>query len=138
VKLSMLIVRVTVAVLLMVHGIARVSLGVVDDFGGFLETRGFPYGLMIAWGITSFEIVGGLLFMLGIARRVLALTFAVELVVGIVMVHWNSGWFVVGAGRNGIEYSVLLIACLIATALERSPAGSIPSSLKPDRRDFQI
>lgn len=134
----MLLVRVTVAVLFMVHGIARISLGIVDDFGGFLESRGLPYGLVIAWAITVFEIVGGLLLLLGIARRALALIFAVELIVGIVMVHWTSGWFVVGAGRNGIEYSVLLIACLTAIALEKPPSVSIPSSLKPDRRDFQI
>ena len=28
----------------------------------------------------------------------------------------HLGWFVVGAGRNGMEYSVLLIACLLANA----------------------
>lgn len=134
----MLIVRVTVAILMMVHGIARITLGIVDDFGGFLETRGFPYGLIIAWAITVFEIAGGLLLLLGIVRRALALIFAVELIVGIALVHWTSGWFVVGAGRNGIEYSVLLIACLTAIALEKPPSVSIPSSLKPDRRDFQI
>ena len=32
------------------------------------------------------------------------------------MVHWKEGWFVVGAGRNGMEYSALLIASLLAIA----------------------
>ena len=35
---------------------------------------------------------------------------------GIVLVHAPSGWFVVGGGRNGMEYSVLLIAVLLAQA----------------------
>ena len=33
------------------------------------------------------------------------------------MVHAPNGWFVVGAGRNGAEYSVLIIASLVAVAL---------------------
>jgi putative oxidoreductase len=43
--------------------------------------------------------------------------FALELFAGIVLVHARDGWFVVGGGRNGMEYSVLLIVGLIATAL---------------------
>lgn len=33
---------------------------------------------------------------------------------GILLVHAREGWFVVGGGRNGMEYSVLLISSLIA------------------------
>ena len=32
---------------------------------------------------------------------------------GLFMVHAPFGWFVVGAGRNGMEYSALLIVCLL-------------------------
>jgi putative oxidoreductase len=31
------------------------------------------------------------------------------------------GWFVVGLGRNGMEYSVLLIVCLLAVAYAHAP-----------------
>ena len=31
---------------------------------------------------------------------------------GIVLVHGPEGWFVVGMGRNGVEFSVLLLAAL--------------------------
>ena len=41
---------------------------------------------------------------------------------GILLVHAPEGWFVVGAGRNGMEYSVLLIASLALVALRiRAP-----------------
>jgi len=33
---------------------------------------------------------------------------------GIVTVHFQEGWFVVGAGRNGMEFSFILIAVLLA------------------------
>ena len=51
------------------------------------------------------------------AVRWLAAWFILQIAAGIVMVHAASGWFVVGAGRNGVEYSVLIVACLFATAM---------------------
>jgi putative oxidoreductase len=35
------------------------------------------------------------------------------LFVGIMMIHFKEGWFVVGGGRNGWEYNFLLIFVLI-------------------------
>jgi hypothetical protein len=32
-------------------------------------------------------------------------------------VHFQEGWFVVGGGRNGMEYSVLLMLCFTATGI---------------------
>ena len=45
-----------------------------------------------------------------------ALVFAAIYACGIWLVHAPAGWFVVGLGRNGAEYSVLIIACLLANA----------------------
>ena len=56
------------------------------------------------------------LLAVGFYSWVIALLFAVELAVGVTMVHWKEGWFVVGAGRNGVEYSTLLIASFLAVA----------------------
>lgn len=108
--------RIVAALLLVIHGVARASLGIVDDFGGFLEMVGFPFGVAIAWAITITEIAGGLLLALGRWVQWLALYFAGQLVMGIILVHAQDGWFVVGAGRNGVEYSVLLIFVLLVLA----------------------
>ena len=43
-----------------------------------------------------------------------ALITILILVAGIIMVHFKEGWFVVGGGRNGIEFNFLLIAVLLA------------------------
>ena len=109
-------VRVTVAVLLIVHGVARISLGIVDDFGGFLSATGFPLGTALAWFVTVMELAGGAALAFGRWTHVLAVYFALQLALGILLVHAQEGWFVVGAGRNGVEYSVLLIAALLAIA----------------------
>jgi putative oxidoreductase len=115
--LAITVVRVATAAVLVIHGIARATLGIVDDFGGALTSWGFPAGVFLAWAITIVEIVGGLALAAGWAVRPLALWFAVQLLAGIVLIHGRVGWFVVGAGRNGMEFSVLLIVCLLAVAL---------------------
>ncbi len=43
--------------------------------------------------------------------------FALELLMGIILVHGPEVWFVVGAGRNGMEYSVLLLIGFVAVLL---------------------
>lgn len=119
-KKGVILLRVTVALLLVIHGLARISLGIVDDFGGFLALNHIPLGTVVAWIITLVEIGGGAALALGFFVTPLCGWFAVELAVGIALVHAQEGWFVVGAGRGGMEYSVLLIlACVVIALLHR-------------------
>jgi putative oxidoreductase len=117
VRVGLTLLRVAVALLLVIHGLARASLGLVDDFGGVLNQWGFPQGHTLAWTITIVEVVGGTALAAGWLVRPLALWFAFQLSAGIYYVHGHAGWFVVGAGRNGAEYSVLLLVCLAVIAL---------------------
>jgi putative oxidoreductase len=110
------VLRVVVAILLFIHGSYRLMSGGVAGFGGFLAGVGLPLGAAIAWAITIGEIVGTVALAAGVFVRPLALWFAAELTVGILLVHASDGWFVVGGGRNGMEYSVLLIAVLLVQA----------------------
>lgn len=109
-------VRIAAALLILLHGVARASLGIVDDFGEFLNGQGFPAGHVLAWLITILEVAGGALLAAGRWVRPIALYFTAQLLVGISLIHVHHGWFTVGAGRNGMEYSVLLIAVLLAVA----------------------
>ncbi len=106
--------RTLVALLLAAHGWARMLAGAVEPFGGFLDAQGFPVGILIAWAITLLEIVGTILMIVG-SRLIpyLCVCYAFIYSMGILMVHAGEGWFVVGLGRNGMEYSVLLIGCLL-------------------------
>ncbi len=113
---ALIFIRVVLATLMFIHGAARIADGTVDGFGEFLGSQGFPLGFYLAWGITIFELVGSVLLAIGFYTYIVALIFAVELIAGIAMVHAKEGWFVVGAGRNGMEYSVLLIASFLAIA----------------------
>lgn len=114
---AVLIVRVAVAVLLGIHGWFRAFSGTMPLFGDFLEGVGLPAGLAAAWAITAFEMTGAILLAAGRYVRVVVPGFALILLGGIATVHAAEGWFVVGAGRNGVEFSVLLLACLAAVWL---------------------
>ena len=108
---------------MLIHGIARIYFGIVDDFGEFLTLNNFPLGFYLAWAITSFEIVGSVLLAIGRYVAPLAIIFAVHLLCGILLVHLKEGWFVVGAGRNGVEYSVLLIVLFLIIAFSNWKKG---------------
>jgi putative oxidoreductase len=87
-------------------------------FGSFLEAQGFPGGFYWAALVTGIEIGGSLLLALGRWVAPLAALLSLTYALGVVLVHAKAGWFVVGLGRNGSEFSVLLIVCLLALALQ--------------------
>ena len=110
------LIRIVLAAVMFIHGAARISAGTVGGFGEFLASQGLPLGFYLAWAITIFELIGSVLLAAGVYAWIIALVFAVELAVGVGMVHWKEGWFVVGHGRNGMEFSAVMIACLLAVA----------------------
>jgi len=114
-------IRCVLAVLLFIHGVARWRAGGVAPFGEFLNAQGFPLGLAIAWAITLYEIVATPLLAWGRWVTPIALLFCVIYACGIWLVHAQEGWFVVGLGRNGVEYSVLILACLLGLAWAHRP-----------------
>ncbi|MBK6422432.1 MAG: DoxX family protein [Gemmatimonadetes bacterium] len=114
--------RVLVATQLVIHGSYRTLAGGVVPFGGWLAEQGVPFGPLAAGLLTAIEVLGGLALMSGRLVRPLAAWFALQLLLGIVMVHWPEGWFVVGGGRNGMEYSVVLIGGLGIVGLTAPPA----------------
>ena len=110
------VLRIAISLFMVAHGVIRIYAGTVGGFGGFLESKGFPFGGSIAWGITGFEIVGGITLALGFFRPWIAAVFILQLLMGIVLVHAANGWFVVGYTSGGVEYSVLLILCFLLVA----------------------
>lgn len=112
----LLVLRATLGLYMVAHGLTRALVGTVDDFGAFLTAKGFPLGLLVAWGITATEMVGGTFLASGRWVRTLAAVFAIEHAMGIVLVHAPRGWFTVGHQVGGAEYSVLLLLCFLLTA----------------------
>ena len=129
--LGLTVLRAGTAILLIIHGVARAWLGIVHDFGVVLNGWGFPAGFALAWTITVVEIAGGALLAAGFFVRPLCAWFAIQLAMGVYLIHARAGWFVVGAGRNGAEYSVLLLLCLAVIAMSAAAGGT---TLSPGSR----
>lgn len=118
---GLMVLRFALAIIFISHAIARIQLGTVANFGDFLNTQGFrPIGFYLAWGVTIYELIGGALLLGGRYLKWVCLLFILHQIGGITLVHFKQGWFVVGSGQGGCEYSFLLIASLLAIAF---PAG---------------
>lgn len=118
------VVRLSLAGLIAAHGWSRLLTGGVPLFGDWLDSIGLPFGFAIAAAITAIEIIGTVLLALRRLVPPLTLVYAAIYTMGIVLVHAPEGWFVVGHGRNGAEYSVLLIICLLCVGLQHVKARS--------------
>ena len=121
--LAWTLLRLTLAGLIAAHGWARLLGGGVEPFGAWLTAQDVPFGPLVAAAITAIEILGTPLLAWGrFLVFPLTVLYSAIYAVGIAMVHAPAGWFVVGAGRNGAEYSVLLIIALLCVGLQHLPA----------------
>jgi len=110
------IVRIIVAILLAVHSITRMAKGDVTGFGEYLGSVGFPLGVALAWFITVSTLLSSIALVLNRLVIPASACHIIVLAFGIALDHVHDGWFVVGGGSNGMEYSVCLISCLVAVA----------------------
>jgi putative oxidoreductase len=113
---AFLIFRAALGLMLAAHGFMRLYVNSVGGFGEFLNSKGFLIGPAIAWFLTIFDLVGGILMATGVFARWIAAIFMIEIGMGIILVHAQNGWFVVGHQSGGVEYSVLIILSLLMVA----------------------
>ena len=125
-RIGWTVLRLALAGLIAAHGWMRLLGGGVVPFGTWLDAQGLPFGFAIAATVTAIEILGTIAFALGRFAWPLSLAYAAIYAVGIVLVHAPAGWFVVGAGRNGAEYSVLLIVTLLCVGWQHAPRKAVP------------
>lgn len=107
--------RLAVVIILLTHSISGMFTNGIHDFGNFyLNEKGFaPYGVVLAWAIKLSHVAAAVCLLLNRFIRPAALVTIAILIAGIFMVHLQDGWFVVGGGRNGVEYNFLLIVVLV-------------------------
>lgn len=109
------ILRIALAIILLTHALGGMFNGGINDFGNlFLNQIGFaPVGVPLAWAIKLSHIVAAICLLTNKLIKPAAIITIFILIMGIILVHGKEGWFVVGGGRNGVEYNFLLIVVLI-------------------------
>jgi len=114
---GMNIVRVTIAVIIGVHSVrGLLHPADVNDFGEAFSQWGFPAGALWAWALVIGQFASDVALLFKRLIIPACICHAIILISGIFIIHAKAGWFVVGEGRNGAEFSVLLLACLFAIA----------------------
>ncbi len=107
--------RFAVSIILLIHGLGAMFNNGVNDFGNyFLAPAGFGrLGVPLAWAIKLSHVAAAICLLTErFIKPACAVTILI-LIAGIFMVHWKEGWFVVGGGRNGVEFNFLLIFVLL-------------------------
>lgn len=129
--LGLLIVRVVVGLLFVGHGAQKLfgwfgGYG-IKGTGGWLESIGVKPGVAMAVVAGLMELVGGLLFTLGLLTPLAGALIVMTMLVAIVKVHGANG---IWSTSNGYEYNLVLIAIAIGVALIGAGDYSVDALLK--------
>jgi putative oxidoreductase len=121
------VVRIAAALILMIHplGGLRDPAG-LHDLGLYFASIGYPFGVPLVWSAMFLQIACSVALL---ARRFVVpacIGHIYVLITGIWLFH-APNWFavgpenVVGPGKEGMEYSVLLITCFFSVLLAYWP-----------------
>ena len=103
---GLLILRVSLGVLMLLHGIARIT-GGVEGIENSLVGKGLPG--FIAYGVYVGEVVAPLMLIVGFRTRLAALLFSVNMVVAAVLAHPNDIFALTERGIYSLETLALFL-----------------------------
>lgn len=116
--IGLLLIRLVIGLAFMGHG-AQKLFGWFGGYGlkgtgGWMESIGIKPGVTMALLAGLSELIGGALFAAGLFTPLAAALIAVTMLVAIVKVHAQNGFWVT---QNGYEFNLVLIAVVIGIAL---------------------
>ncbi len=113
--LGLAILRVVVGIVFLVHGGQKLLLFGPGNFGGqALAGLGVPLPVFMGYVVTFVELIGGILLIVGLFTRLVAILLALDMLVATLMVHLPNGFFM---ANNGFEFTLLLLATAAALAV---------------------
>lgn len=118
INLGLLIIRLVIGVLFVGHGVQKLF-GWLGGYGlkgtgGWMESIGIKPGVTMALLAGLAELIGGILFALGLLTPLAGIMIAGTMVMAIVKVHAPNGLWTTS---NGYEYNLTLLAVAIGIAL---------------------
>ena len=111
--LGKLILRVALGVLILLHGIAKLSKG-VDGIGGILSSHGLP--AILAYLVYVGEVVAPVLLIVGLFTRPAAWVVAANMLVAIWLVHMKDLGALNNQGGWALELQGMFLFSAIAVA----------------------
>jgi len=116
-----LILRVSMGVLFIAHGLLKVLVFTIPGTVAFFESLGLP--AIAAYATIAAELIGGVALILGIGTRIVAVGL-IPLMLGATWTHLGNGW-VFSAEGGGWEFPAFWTVMLVVQALLGSGAYAI-------------
>lgn len=120
-----LVLRVALGVMFVAHALLKIFVFTVPGTVQFFGSLGLP--AVLAYATIAAELVGGILLVLGVGTRWVALLL-VPFLLGATWAHIGNGWSF-SAPKGGWEYPVFLTAASFAQALLGDGAYALGSLL---------
>jgi putative oxidoreductase len=130
-----LVVRVIVGVIMVAHGLQKLTQMGPGNFGGqVLAGLGVPLPELMGYVVTFVELLGGILLIVGLFSRLTALLLTIDLVVAVLLVKLNVGLIAPQGSGAGAELDLALIAGLLVVLLAGPGKLSVDHTLglEPD------
>ena len=108
-----LVLRVALGVLILLHGVAKITKG-VDGIGGMLASHGLP--AILAYGVYIGEILAPVLLIVGLFTRPAAAIMAINMLVAIWLVHRKDLGAINGQGGWALELQGMFLFAAISLA----------------------
>lgn len=116
--LSKLVLRLTLGILLIMHGIFKVQNG-IGGIMGMVSSAGLPS--FLAYGVYVGEVIAPILLIIGLYTRVAAVLVIINMLVALVLVH--SGQIAMLAGNGGFKLELQYFYLFTAVAVFLGGAG---------------
>lgn len=117
-----LLARLVIGVILIAHGYEKFALSGIDGITGFFDSIGVPLASVAAPLTAAFEILAGVMIILGLFTRVISALTAVLMLLAALFAHLGAGVFVADGGWE-------LVGAIGAAALMFTAAGAGAYSL---------
>jgi putative oxidoreductase len=121
---GLFVLRLTVGLVFFMHGVPKLT-GGMEQTAQFFASLGIPAPVVAAWAVAVLEVVGGIGLMAGLLTPLWNLLFIAEMVTAIAVVHYPRGFYVIGPGQGGYEFSMLLIAANVCLLLVGAGAWAV-------------
>lgn len=111
IKIDTLFIRFALSVIMMMHSVPSfITMDVLNFGSDYLAPKGFGVlGVPLAILIKLIQLVSIPALVFNEFLKLFSVLNICILLAGIIMIHFNEGWYVVGGGSNGIEFNFLLI-----------------------------
>jgi putative oxidoreductase len=108
------VLRVVLCLLFVIHGAQKLFVFGFLGVAGSFDKIGIPDPTLAAVVVTLVELLGGMLLIIGLVRRLAALLLALDMLVATLLVHLPNDFFI----NNGwFEYTLILFAANVSPVL---------------------